>query len=547
VAGVTVAGAWALPFVCLVLFAPAGSRPQSHHGAAETPTRPPSGRVAQVAPSDLGHIDFPTSGSFAAQAHFVRAVAWLHSFGYDQALEEFREAERLDPGFALAFWGEAMTHFRPIWYAHDVEAGRAALAQLGPTSEIRGAKASTARERAYMNAVETLFGSGDVRAQVTGFAAAMETLAANNPADDEAACFHALGLFGRVQILGDDPQLLMRAAAIAERVFARNALHPGAAHLIIHAYDDRDHAARALPAARAYAGVAPASSHARHMPSHIFLQLGMWKEAAASDEAAFAVTDAWVRRTGRSLADRDYHPQTWLVYEYLQLGRFADAKRALKPFQESITQERNPSLENELATLRAYYIIESGRWTEAASQRAFANIDELFAIAFSAVKRRDLDRAEAARVVFEKIAASDQNTDRREMGAIMERQIAGLIAIADGHQNEGVTALRTAVELEGRLPRPVGRPHPIKPSPELLGEILLDLGRAREARTYFDQALWRAANRSRSVLGLARAASQLGETSDAQRYYRQFLANWQKADAGLAELKEARAYKPVPR
>jgi tetratricopeptide (TPR) repeat protein len=534
-----------LPFACLVLFALAESRSQSHHGAAET--RPAAGRVAQAPPSDLGRIDFPTSGTPAAQVHFVRGIAWLHNFGYDQALEEFREAERLDPGFALAFWGEAMTHFRPIWYAHDVEAGRAALARLGPTSEIRAGKASTARERAYMNAVETLFGPGDVRAQVAGFAAEMETLAADNPADDEAACFHALGLFGRVQILGDDPQLLMRAAAIAQRVFARNALHPGAAHLIIHAYDDRDHAEGALPAAHAYARVAPASSHARHMPSHIFLQLGMWKEAAASDEAAFAVTDAWVRRTGRPLADRDYHPQTWLVYEYLQLGRFADAKRALKPFEEASAQQKNPSLENELGTLRAYYIIESRRWTEIASQRAFANIDELFAIAFSAVKLRDLDRAEAARVVFEKIATSDQNKDRREMGAIMERQIAGLIAIADGRQNEAVTALQTSVELEGRLPRPVGRPHPIKPSHELLGETLLDLGRPKEARTNFEQALWRAANRSRSVLGLARAASQLGERSNAQRYYRELLANWQNADADLPELKEARAYKPAAR
>ena len=538
---------WALiSFACLVLLAPAESGSQSHHQTADTRARPASSRVVQFPSSDLGRIDFPTSGAPAAQAHFVRGIAWLHSFGYDQALEEFREAERLDPGFALAYWGEAMTHFRPIWYAHDVEAGRAALARLGPTPEIRASKASTARERAYMNAVETLFGPGDVRAQVTGFAAVLETLAASNPADDEAACFQAVALFGRVQILGDDPQLLMRAAAIAERVFARNASHPGAAHLIIHAYDDRDHAARALPAARAYAGLAPVSSHARHMPSHIFLQLGMWKEAAASDEAAFAVTDAGVRRAGRPLADRDYHPQTWLVYEYLQLGRFADAKRALKPFEEAIAQAKNPALENELATLRAYYLIESRRWTEIAGQKAFANIDELFAVAFSAVKLRDLDRAEAARGVFEKIATTDQNKDRREMGAIMERQIAGLIAIADGHQNEGVTALRTAVELEGRLPRPVGRPHPIKPSHELLGEVLLDLGRPKEARMYFEQALSRAANRSRSVLGLARAASQLGDTSGARRHYQQFLANWQKADAGLPELKEARAYKPSP-
>jgi tetratricopeptide (TPR) repeat protein len=532
---------------CLALLIPSQSERQAHHDASGARTLPASAPLTQAAVSNLGRVDFPTSGTPAAQTHFVRGIGWLHSFGYEQAVEEFREAQRLDPGFALAYWGEALTHFRPIWYAHDPDAGRAVLGRLGPTPAVRASSAPTPRERGYMNAIETLFGPGDVRAQVTGFAAAMESLAANYPGDDEAACFYALALFGRVQIARGDPSLLMTGAAIAERVFARNALHPGAAHLIIHAYDDRDHAARALPAARAYARIAPASSHARHMPSHIFLQLGMWQEAAASDEAAFAVTDAWVRRAGRSIADRDYHPQTWLVYEYLQLGRFADAKRALNPFEEAIALAQNPSLANDLATLRAYYIVESRRWAEVGGRGAFANIDELFAIAFSAAKLRDLDRAEAARAVLEKIAASDQNLDRREMGAIMERQIAGLIAIADGQPEEAVSALKAAVEREGRLPRPVGRPHPIKPSQELLGEILLELGRPKEARIHFEQALWRAANRSWSVLGLARATAQSGEASAAQRYYWQFLANWRNADAGLPELKEARAHQSAAR
>jgi tetratricopeptide (TPR) repeat protein len=324
--------------------------------------------------------------------------------------------------------------------------------------------------------------------------------------------------------------------------FARNALHPGAAHLIIHAYDDRDHAARALAAARAYAGIAPASSHARHMPSHIFLQLGMWQEAAAADEAAFKVTDESVTRTGRPLAERDYHPQTWLVYEYLQLGRYTEAKRAMKPFEDAIAQAKNPGLENELATLRAYYIVESRGWTGVAGRSAFGNVDELFAIGFAAAKLGDLDRAEAARGVLEKIATSDRNEDRRAMGTVMERQIAGLIAVADRRVDVGLAALRAAVEMEDRLPRPVGRPHPIKPSHELLGEVLLDLDRPKEAAKYFEQALWRAANRSLSVLGLARSASGAGRRADAERHYRQLLTNWQKADAGLAELEEARAY-----
>ena len=101
--------------------------------------------------------------------------------------------------------------------------------------------------------------------------------------------------------------LRQQAGTVAERVFARNPKHPGAAHYILHAYDHGSLASKALPAARAYAKIAPQASHALHMPAHAFLQVGFWDEAAATDEASWNASIGWAKRRGLPITSRDYH------------------------------------------------------------------------------------------------------------------------------------------------------------------------------------------------------------------------------------------------
>src|SRR5947208_7290422 len=123
--------------------------------------------------SRLGTIEFPTSGAPAAQPQFVRGVLLLHSFEYRDAAQAFREAQRLDPGFALAYWGEALTYTHPIWNEQDVSAARVALQRLGPTPAARRAKAPTPREQAYLESVEVLYGDGSKAAPDTAQPAAI--------------------------------------------------------------------------------------------------------------------------------------------------------------------------------------------------------------------------------------------------------------------------------------------------------------------------------------------------------------------------------------
>lgn len=517
----------------------------------------------------LGTISFPNSGAAAAQGDFLRGVAWLHSFGYEEAIDAFRAAQKIDPSFALAYWGEAMCFNQPLWFHEDVAAGRAALTKLGGSSQARAAKARTAREQGYLAAVDALYGSGDPStgsgqskaSRDKAYADAMAALAAKFPQDDEARAFHALA---RLAILPRGDQALpmrQKAGAIAEGVFARNPKHPGAPHYILHAYDHAALAVKALPAARVYAQIAPAASHALHMPAHAFVQRGYWDEAAATDQASWDASAAWAARKGYSVALRDFHSLTWLQYEWTQQSRFGKARDAIqlvdaalkvvKPSEQpgghhyadsEIGRGSGPmALRNDRGSMRARYIIESERWSEMKGQGNFDNVDELFALGMASVKLGDVDRAEAAFKLFEEAAGPRQDPGLREQASIMAKELEALIAISRGRQKEAFAAMDQATYLQSRMPKPIGRPYPVKGADELYGELLLAAGRAQDAMTWFERALARTPNRSRAVLGLARAAGNAGETAKSRAAYKQFLANWKNADPGVPEIAEARA------
>lgn len=509
---------------------------------------------------ELGSVSFPTSGSADAQAPFLRGLAWLHSFGYEEAIDAFREAQRRDPGFAMAYWGESLAFNQPLWFQEQLVSGLAALKKLGPTVDARRAKARTPREQGYLAAVEALWGEGDKRTRDQRYAEAMARVVAAHPADDEAKAFYALGLLAQMP-RGDAALPLRRQAGeMLEGVFARNPKHPGAAHYLLHAYDHGDLVARATRAARTYAGLAPAASHALHMPAHAFLQLGLWREAAHTEQRSWDASVAWARARKASVALYDFHSLTWLHYEWTQLGRFGAAAGALARVDDALRVvgptgsagghhyadspigrgSGRDALRNDRGSMRARYIIESERWREMRGQTTFDNVDELFALGLASVRMQDIPRAEAALDMLRKASAPHQPPELRAQAAVMTRQMDGLLLYATGQKDNAYIAMRQAVAMQDRLPRPIGRPYPVKGADELFGELLLDGGRARDAKGWFETALRRTPNRSRAVLGLARATARLGETAASRRAYVQFLDNWKEADPGLPELAEAR-------
>jgi hypothetical protein len=525
--------------------------------------------------SDLGQLEFPTSASPAAQEHFLRGVAALHSFWYDEAADEFRAAQKAEPGFALAYWGEAMTYTHPIWSEEDLAAARAVLARLAPTPEARMAKAPTEREKAWLAAAEALYEEGEKPVRQREYSEAMRRLHERYPEDVEAGSFYALSLIGPA-LTGsgalDEPRerLLMRAAGVLEELFARNPRHPGVVHYLIHAYDDPTHAPLGLRAARVYAAVAPAAHHALHMPSHIFVQLGRWADVAASNEAAWAASVAWTERRGLPAEKRDFHSLSWLSYAYLQQGRYGKARETLEIARKAAAEISLPRVAATLDAMEARYLIETRAWDTAKLPPAAFLTEErpaaveataaaahcgapgaaappggghaaaIFAAGLAAGRRGDAATAEEALGRLRAMPAASRDYGSGDATAL-EKEISALALLARGRTEEALAELAEAARAEEAGTTPSGPPE-LKPALELYGELLLELGKPEEAAAQFKRSLLRMPNRTASLLGAARAAARLGRGDEARRQYAALADIWKQSDAGLPEVQEARSF-----
>ena len=282
---------------------------------------------AHVSTQQLGSITFPTSGAAGAQEAFLTGVKALHSFQFDEAAVAFQQAQKADPNFALAYWGEAMSHNHPLWAQQDLDKAKQALEKLAPTHEARLAKAKLPKEKAFLEAMQALYyGPGDKLARDVAYSAALARMYEQWSDDHEVATWYALSLLGTVRPGDTGFRRQALAASIAERIFAKNPNHPGAAHFIIHAFDDPDHAPLALDAANAYAKIAPSAAHALHMPSHIYVQRGMWREVALSNVDAYKAAVDLNARMKLAEGREDFHTLGWLGYANLMMGKFDEAK-----------------------------------------------------------------------------------------------------------------------------------------------------------------------------------------------------------------------------
>ena len=486
---------------------------------------------AQPTSAQLGQTEFPNSGTAEAQQPFLDGLLLLHSFEYEDARTSFKRARELDPGFAMAYWGEAMTHNHPLWLQEDLAAARQVLQDLGATPQLRLERAPTPREKAYLRAVERLYGEGDKLERDLAYAEAMRGVMEAFPDDLDAASFYALALLGTCH----EERLTavyMRAAAVAEEVFAKNPEHPGAAHYLIHSYDDPVHAPLGLRAAKVYAGIAPAAVHALHMPSHIFLAMGMWDEAVASNIASFVASQQRRDRLGKLRYQHDYHSLSWLHYALLQQGRFSDAKARLDIFLADAADFPEKDTHSAAARMWATYVVETGATDLPAPEIDRAHLPAnslatfLFAQGFLAVRGGDLDAASVALEELGRSLEAEVSVQSEAhcatpsyakvdttSGQILQAELAALVALAEGDPDAAIAKLESATQLEETLPFGSGPADPIKPSFELYGEVLLELGRPEAARQQFEAALKRCPRRAHSLAGLAAANRKLESLS----------------------------------
>jgi hypothetical protein len=528
----------------------------SHEGEDHAIEAPPStGRV-------LGNISFPTTTrSEQAQQAFIDGMLLLHLFEYPFARDEFLKAQELDPGFTLAYWGEAMTWNHPIWDKQDLLAGRTALLKLGATPEERITRTPAAREQGLLAAVELLYGAGTKAQRDLAYMRAMEQLAARYPDDHEVQLFNALSLFG-VQAGVRDTATYMLCTALAQDVFSENPNHPGAAHYLIHGVDDPVHAVLGLKAARALAVMAPDAGHSQHMTSHIFVAVGMWDDVVIANEAAVQVQNAM--REEKDLPARHWgHYNQWLQYGYLQQGRYGMALELLQAaYGEARSDGKAPvdrmnldpdnSLVGSVVAMWARYIIETRQWNSDVAAWSFNSgdaFDPNLTISFiramgaaysglAAQADEYIGQFRKLRLELEEIISQQEEqapTDLLYLKrlAVMELELQAAREYARGESLQAVRLAGEASLAEGEMPFSYGPPYVDLPSAEYLGDLLLESRKYADSVAAYELQLERTRQKSHSLFGLARALGGLEREAEANYTRAKLERIWSGADEAV--------------
>ena len=539
-----------LPLVTLFLCAISGVAQEMHphkHDASEK----------------LGVVHFAISCKPQAQKQFNRAVAWLHSFEYEEAEKAFTEVTVTDPQCGMGHWGIAMSNYHPLWAPPtpaELKKGWAAVEQAKTTG------ARTEREQGYIAAITTFYKDHDKvdhRQRAFAYSDAMKQHSARYASDREAAVFYALTLIATGMMSPDKSYTREKQAAeILNRVLAREPRHPGVAHYLIHSYDYPALAQLALPAARSYAKIAPASAHAQHMPSHIFTRMGLWAEAITSNRDAHDAAKAFAVRNHMSGAwDEQLHAMDYLAYAYLQRAQDKRAANVLAELNR-IQKAEPPNFKVAYAftAIPARYALERHQWKEAAQLMLppgaltdflmqhfpWAKAHVHFARAIgaarsgdSAAARRELDELSEIQRTLTEVKGDYDWAKQVEI----QRQVASAwLAYADGNQDQSLQLLRAAADLDDAIDKHPVTPGAVVPAREQLGELLLELKQPAAALLEFEVSFRSTPNRFNGLYGAARAARLAGNQKAARAYYTQLMKLARDADTIRPEIEEARAF-----
>lgn len=475
-------------------------------------------------PDQLGKVHFPTSCAADVQGAIEKGVALLHSFQYQESEQTFTDAAAHDSKCAMAHWGIAMAHFEQLWdFPSDktLKQGRTEIAKAQKLN------ASTTFEKGFLNAAAAFYQKKKLTHAERGqaYSSALERLAAASPGDVEIGSFYALSLISLADLEDvDSIANFKKAIAILDPLLQQYPDHPGVAHYLIHATDRPEFAEQGLAAARRYAAIAPDSSHALHMPSHIFVRLGLWQDSIASNLAAQA-SGAHAAAMHHAESHYQTHAMDFLNYSYLQSGQEAKAREVTEQ-ADKVVGASDESKADQRAYLSARTAIELHRWKEAAE----LPIREIRPIWLDAtywgkaigaarsgdVKGAEADVRELSRLVDERRKRSKKSGYSVSTEKAIDLQEAeAWLAFAQGKPEAAVAELRAAADREDKN----GGNSVGVPAREMLADMLLELKRPTEALAEYKLSLKDSPNRFDGLWGAARASQALGDSSGAQSFY----------------------------
>ncbi len=510
-------------------------------------------------PEQLGEVHFQVSCNAPAQKEFNRGMALFHSFWFDPAKKSFAKVLEHDPECGMAHWGMTfMSLGNPFVWPSMPNVAKAGVPHAAQAERV-GAK--TERERGYIAALSVLFRdwqTTEFRPRALAYEQTMEKLAAKYPDDIEAQLLYALAL--NITALPTDKSFAnqLKAAALLEPLFKRYPNHPGVAHYLIHNYDYAELAAKGLPAARAYASIAPSVPHALHMPSHIFSRMGLWQELVEGNRASYRAAKAELKETTLGIGAYDaLHAMDYMTFGHLQQAQDSMA-HALAEEAASI---RKINVENfpaayALAAIPSRFALERGDWEQAAALKlsppalAWSKFPQAEAVLVfarglgaarkgnAAAARKDVDRL----YELKEAMTAAKNSYWASQADFQIKAVSAWILRAERRDHEALTVMRAAAEAEEASDKHPVTPGNVAPSRELLGEMLMELGRPAQALVEFERSLKRDPLRFRALYGAARAAEANGDRVGAARYYKELETLTRDGDTERPEIAQMREF-----
>jgi tetratricopeptide (TPR) repeat protein len=505
---------------------------------------------------DLGNVEIPISCEPEVQPKMNRALALIHHMMYAQAQHRFEELSNQYPNCAMLYWGQAMALFHPLWPVIPSEeklaAGSAALEKAESISTINQ------RERDYINAAKAFYGDWKTKPysdRIAAWEVAQKQLHNNYPEDVEAAAFYALSHLATAAKDDQSFSHQKQAGRLLEQLFQQAPTHPGVIHYTIHAYDNPSLANRAVKAARAYDQIAPDVPHALHMPTHIFVRLGMWNDA-----------NSWNRRSGSSalkhpagkyISHHYPHALDYLIYGYLQTAENDQATKVLTAINERKGYQPSFVSGYALAAIPARQYLELRQWKQASTLpvqipedfpwEKFPELEAItyFAIGLGSARQKNISDTEKAIRKLDELHQKTVESGKAYWAVLVDAQrkaVSAWLLFDKGKQQEALQLMAIAADLEDSVDKHPVTPGAILPARELLGDMLMLTGDYKKAADAYATALSIGPNRFNSLYGAAKAAQLAGDRSVAKSYYQTLLTVTNDNSTDRQELVEARAF-----
>ena len=504
---------------------------------------------SKMAEGSLGVVTFENSCSDSVADDLNRGVALLHHMMYKQAEQVFVGITEKDPDCAMAYWGIAMTQFHPLWAPPSKEE----LAKgLGAVNTAKSKNPPTRREKDYVSAVELFYidyDTKDHKSRIALWEAGQKNLMNSNPDDVDAVAFYALSHLATAPKADKTFAHQKESGASLEEQLKTAPEHPGVYHYTIHAYDNPALAKRAVPVAQGYDKLAPDVPHALHMPSHIFVRLGMWPEVVSWNLRS---ADAAKRQSTDTISHHYAHAADYLIYSYLQKGQDKKALQVLEDVNNIPNHQNSFISAYGIAGVQSRYVLETMNWEEAASLKTRTHEDftwdkfpqyeaiTYFTRGIGAARSGDV---EAAQKDLAKLNELYDATSDKYWSTIVDAQrksVAAWVEYAQGNKKQALSMMEQAADIEDSVDKHPVTPGAVLPARDLLGDMLIDMGQPEKALVAFQKSLQISPNRFYALYGAGYSAELSGNGELATKYYQELINVAANADSPRPRVDKAK-------